>query len=425
MNILVVGGGGREHALAWKIAQSPLVKTLYCAPGNPGIAQHANCVALNVEDILGILQFCREKRIDLVVVGPEAPLCAGLADELRKHEFRVFGPGRAGAELEGSKVFAKKLMHRHAIPTAPFKVFEDAHDAHDCVDAAEPPMVVKAEGLAAGKGVIVCRDRDAAHDAVKRIMEQKTFGKAGERVIIEECLHGEETSILALTDGRAIIPMPPARDHKPAFDGDEGPNTGGMGAYSPVPRVTPQLEEEIERRILVPTVHALRTERRPYQGILYAGLMLTETGPQVLEYNIRWGDPEAQPLLMRIKSDIVPVFLAAAEGSLKDQTIEWDDRAAVCVVMASGGYPGSYEKGKPIEGLDAAARLDDVMVFHAGTDISGGKVVTAGGRVLGVTALGKDIADARDRAYEAVELIRWDGVHYRRDIGSKALGSRE
>jgi len=422
MNVMVVGGGGREHALAWKISESPLVKKVFCAPGNPGIAHHAECVGLNAEDITGILQFCRQKEIDLVVVGPEAPLCMGLADELREHGgIRVFGPSKAAAELEGSKVFAKKTMHKHAIPTAPFRVFEDAHDAHDYVDRVGAPIVVKADGLAAGKGVIVCRTIEEAHEAVRLIMEERVFGRAGERAIVEECLAGEEASVLAITDGRRIIPLEPAQDHKPVFDGDRGSNTGGMGAYSPVPQVTAAVRDQIERKVLVPTIHAMRMSGRKYQGVLYAGMMLTANGPQVLEFNIRWGDPEAQPLLMRIRSDIVPVMLAAAEGNLDDQTIEWDPRAAVCVVMASGGYPGRYEKGKVIEGLDRAAKLPDVMVFHAGTALSEGRVVTSGGRVLGVTALGRDVAEARARAYEAVDLIRWEGVHYRTDIGAKAL----
>ena len=421
MKILVVGGGGREHALVWKIAQSPLVKKIYCAPGNPGIAQHAECVPLNADDIIGIMQFVREKRIDLTVVGPEGPLTRGISDELTGKGFKVFGPTAACAELEGSKVFCKRLMHKHAIPTGEFRVFEDAHDAHAHVDAVGAPIVVKADGLAKGKGVIVCSTVAEAHEAVRRITEERIFGKAGDRVIIEECLRGEEVSVLAITDSRTIIPLEPAQDHKPVYDGDKGPNTGGMGAYSPVPRLTPSLREEVESKVLVRAVHAMRSDGRRYQGVLYAGLMITANGPQVLEFNCRWGDPEAQPLLMRMKSDIVPLLLGAAERTLSKVTVEWDPRAAVCVVMASGGYPGAYEKGKPIEGLEAAGKLDDVMVFHAGTARSGGRVVTNGGRVLGVTALGDGIAEARNRAYEAVERIRWDGVQYRTDIGSKAL----
>jgi len=421
MKILVVGGGGREHALVWKIAQSPLVKKIYCAPGNPGIAQHAECVPLRPEDILGILQFVREKSIDLTVVGPEDPLTMGIADKLTEKGFPVFGPTAACAEIEGSKVFCKELLHKAGIPTGAFRVFEDAHDAHDYVDAVGAPIVVKADGLAKGKGVIVCKTVEEAHAAVKRIGEDRAFGKAGERIIVEECLIGDELSLLAITDGKTILPMEPAQDHKAAYEGDTGPNTGGMGAYSPVPSVTPALRAQVEEKIIVPTIHALRMKGRRYKGVLYAGLMLTPTGPQVLEYNCRWGDPEAQPLVMRIKSDLAPVLLAAAEGRLADASVEWDPRPAVCVVMASGGYPGAYEKGKAIEGLDAAAKLDDVMVFHAGTAESDGRIVTAGGRVLGVTALGKDIGEARDRAYAAAAMIRWEGARYRTDIGHRAM----
>ena len=421
MKVLVVGGGGREHALVWKIAQSPMVKKIYCAPGNPGIALHAERVPLRADDVIGIMQFVRDKSIDLTVVGPEDPLTLGIADTLNEQGYRVFGPTRAAAELEGSKVFSKELMRKHGIPSADFRVFEDAHDAHDYIDKTAAPIVVKADGLAKGKGVIVCQTADEAHEAVWKIMEERIFGRAGERAIIEECLTGEEVSILAITDGRTIVPMEPAQDHKPVFDGDLGPNTGGMGAYSPVPRVTRAVCEDVERKIFVPTIHAMRMNRRKYQGVLYVGLMFTKTGPQVLEFNVRWGDPEAQPLLMRMKSDVVAVMLAAAEGTLKDMEIEWDPRAAVCVVMASGGYPGDYEKGKIIEGLDRAARVDDAMVFHAGTAASAGRVVTNGGRVLGVTALGETVAEAIDRAYDTVEMIHFEGAQYRRDIGRKAL----
>jgi len=421
MKILVVGGGGREHALVWKIAQSPLAKKIYCAPGNPGIAQHAECVPLRPEDILGILQFVREKSIDLTVVGPEDPLTMGIADKLTGKGFPVFGPTAACAEIEGSKVFCKELLHKAGIPTGAFRVFEDAHDAHDYVDAVGAPIVVKADGLAKGKGVIVCKTVAEAHAAVKVVGEDRAFGKAGDRIIVEECLVGDELSLLAITDGKTIIPMEPAQDHKAAFDGDTGPNTGGMGAYSPVPGVTPALRAQVEEKVIIPTIHALRMKGRRYKGVLYAGLMLTANGPQVLEYNCRWGDPEAQPLVMRIKSDLVPVLLAAAEGRLDETSVEWDVRPAVCVVMASGGYPGPYEKGKPITGLDDAAKLEDVMVFHAGTAESDGRIVTAGGRVLGVTALGKDIKEARERAYAAAAMIRWEGARYRTDIGHRAM----
>ena len=422
MKILVVGGGGREHALAWKIAQSPLVKKVYCAPGNPGIARHAECVPLRADDLVGLVQFVREKGVDLTVVGPEDPLSMGIADELTPKGFKVFGPTQAAAELESSKVFSKRMMQKHGIPTAAFRVFQDAHDAHDYIAKVAAPIVVKADGLAKGKGVIVCGSAEEAHEAVRDIMERKIFGKAGDQVIIEECLRGQEASILAISDGRTIVLLEPAQDHKRIGDGDVGPNTGGMGAYSPVPVVTPALRDEVERRVFIPTIHGMRREGRRYQGILYAGIMLTGSGPQVLEFNVRWGDPEAQPILMRMKSDLVPLLMAAADGTLKEsQEIEWDPRPAVCVVMASGGYPGDYRKGKPISGLDEAGKLKDVMVFHAGTAMSGGQVVTSGGRVLGVTAMGKTIAEARERAYDAISRIHFDGAQYRRDIGFHAI----
>jgi phosphoribosylamine--glycine ligase len=422
MKILVVGGGGREHALAWKIAQSPLVKKVYCAPGNPGIARHAECVPLRADDLVGLVQFVREKGVDLTVVGPEDPLSMGIADELTPKGFKVFGPTQAAAELESSKVFSKRMMQKHGIPTAAFRVFQDAHDAHDYIAKVAAPIVVKADGLAKGKGVIVCGSAEEAHEAVRDIMERKIFGKAGDQVIIEECLRGQEASILAISDGRTIVLLEPAQDHKRIGDGDVGPNTGGMGAYSPVPVVTPALRDEVERRVFIPTIHGMRREGRRYQGILYAGIMLTGSGPQVLEFNVRWGDPEAQPILMRMKSDLVPLLMAAADGTLKEsQEIEWDPRPAVCVVMASGGYPGDYRKGKPISGLDEAGKLKDVMVFHAGTAMSGGQVVTSGGRVLGVTAMGKTVAEARERAYDAIARIHFDGAQFRRDIGHRAI----
>ena len=422
MKILVVGGGGREHALVWKLAQSPLLTKLYCAPGNPGIAQLAECVSVNADDVMGIVQFAREKAVDLVVVGPEDPLVQGLSDELTSRGIKVFGPSAAAARMEGSKVFSKNLMHKHDIPTALFRVFDQSHDAHEHIDRIGAPVVVKADGLAKGKGVMVCATVEEAHAAVRDIMEARIFGKSGDRVIVEECLRGEEVSILAITDGKSILALEPAQDHKRVFDDDQGPNTGGMGAYSPVERVTPGLREEIERRVFVPTIHALRREGIRYQGVLYAGLMITRNGPQVLEYNVRFGDPETQPLMMRMKSDLLPVLMAAAEGKLDGSNIEWDPRPSICVVMASGGYPGDYQKKKPIEGLDKAAKLPDVMVFHAGTTMSDGKVVTSGGRVLGVTAVGRTIAEAREKAYHAAGLIHFDGAHYRRDIGHLALG---
>jgi len=421
MKILVVGGGGREHSLAWKIAQSPLVDQVYCAPGNAGIAQVAECVPIPATDIAALVAFAKQTGIELTVVGPEAPLVAGIVDAFEAEGLRAFGVSRKAAELEGSKVFAKKLMHRHAVPTPTFRVFDEARAAHACVDSMPPPLVVKADGLAGGKGALVCHTTREAHVAVHTLMEDRAFGSAGDKVVIEECLSGEEVSILALTDGRTIIPMPPVQDHKRVGDGDRGPNTGGMGAYAPAPCVGPALAREIEEKILVRTIHAMNREKRPFSGVLYAGLMLTLGGPQVLEFNVRFGDPEAQPLLMLMKSDLVPVLLATLDRKLDDIALEWHDGAAVCVVLASEGYPGNYPKGRPISGLDAAARLPDVQVFHAGTALRQNQVVTDGGRVLGVTARGPDVGEAIRRAYEAVRLIHFDGMHYRRDIGAKAV----
>jgi len=422
MKILVVGGGGREHALVWKIAQSPLVERVYCAPGNAGIARQAECVPIGAEDISALRRFALEKGIDLTVVGPEAPLCSGIADHFRARGLKVFGPSAKAARIEGSKVFAKTLMERHSIPTASFRTFDSADRAQAYVDMVGAPVVVKADGLAGGKAVIVCRTVEEAHEAVKRVMIEGEFGDAGKQVVVEECLVGEEASVLALTDGRAIAVVPSCQDHKAVYDGDRGPNTGGMGAYSPAPVITPDLQRVIERDVIVQAVHALNREGRPYRGVLYAGLMISDEGPKVLEFNCRWGDPEMQPLALRLKSDIVPLLLATVEGRLEEAEVEWDDGAALCVVMASGGYPGKYEKGKPISGLDEVEGMEDVVVFHSGTRQEDGQIFTDGGRVLGVTARGATIAQAQQRAYEAVERIRFDGAHYRTDIGWRAVG---
>jgi len=422
MKILVVGGGGREHALVWKIAQSPLVERVYCAPGNAGIARQAECVPIGAEDISALRRFALEKGIDLTVVGPEAPLCSGIADHFRARGLKVFGPSAKAARIEGSKVFAKTLMERHSIPTASFRTFDSADRAQAYVDMVGAPVVVKADGLAGGKAVIVCRTVEEAHEAVKRVMIEGEFGDAGKQVVVEECLVGEEASVLALTDGRAIAVVPSCQDHKAVYDGDRGPNTGGMGAYSPAPVITPELQRVIERDVIVQAVHALNREGRPYRGVLYAGLMISDEGPKVLEFNCRWGDPEMQPLALRLKSDIVPLLLATVEGRLEEAEVEWDDGAALCVVMASGGYPGKYEKGKPISGLDKVEGMEDVVVFHSGTRQEDGQIFTDGGRVLGVTARGATIAQAQQRAYEAVERIRFDGAHYRTDIGWRAVG---
>ena len=421
MKILVVGGGGREHALAWKISLSPLVDKLYCAPGNAGIAELAECVDIGAEDIGALLDFATSQSVDLTVVGPETPLTQGLADAFEKGGLKVFGPSAKGAEIEGSKVFAKKLMYRNAIPTAAFRVFDEARAAHHYVDATPGRVVVKADGLAAGKGVLVTSSAEEAHAAVDLIMVERKFGAAGDRVIVEERLTGQEASMLAFTDGRTLVPMIATQDHKRALDGDGGLNTGGMGAYGPAPLITPALLREVEQRVIIPLVHALNRAERRYRGVIYAGIMVTPSGVAVLEFNCRFGDPETQPILMLMKSDIVPVLLAAAEGRLEETGVEWEPGAAVCVVMASGGYPGSYEKGKPIAGLDAVKGEENVQVFHAGTALRDGQVVTNGGRVLGVTAKGADIHSARKAAYEAVGRIRFEGAHYRRDIAAKAF----
>jgi phosphoribosylamine---glycine ligase len=421
MKILIVGGGGREHALAWKLAQSPHCTKLYAAPGNPGIAQVATCLPLGAEEIDKLLRFAREEKIDLTVVGPERPLIAGIVDKFQKAGLRIFGPRQAAAQVEGSKAWAKAVMSHFAVPTAEYRSFQHIAEALRYVDNHEEPLVVKASGEAAGKGVFVCKDQAEARRAVEIIMKDKAFGASGETVVIEERLSGEEASMLALVDESNIYMLDSAQDHKAAFDGDQGPNTGGMGAYSPAPVVTDRIDAQVQREVLVPMVHGMKTEGAPYQGLLYAGIMVTAGGPKVLEFNARFGDPEAQPLLMRLRSDLVEVLEATLDNRLDRITLDWDPRPAVCVVMASGGYPDAYEKGKEITGLAEAARMKDVQVFHAGTREVNGKLVTDGGRVLGVTALGKDITEARDRAYEAVHTIHFHRAHWRTDIGAKAI----
>ena len=420
MNVLIVGGGGREHALAWKIAQSPKVTALFCAPGNPGTAQVATNVNLQADDLDGLLQFALDQSIDLTVVGPEQPLVLGLADRFQEKRLKIFGPSAKAAQLEGSKAFSKNLMQKYGIPTAAYAAFDHA-DAARAYLKGKGPQVVKADGLAAGKGVFVCADEAGAVDAVRRIMNDKIFGESGNRIIIEERLEGQEVSLLAFTDGTTVLPMEVAQDHKPAFDGDTGPNTGGMGACSPAPVFTPELKQQVIDRVMLPAVNGMRAEGIPYQGVLYAGLMITADGPKVLEFNARFGDPETQPIMMRMDSDIVPVLEACANGTLDTCSLEWKPGAAVCVVMASEGYPGSYDKGRPISGLDQADSLPGVSVFHAGTKQDGDIIVTNGGRVLGVTALGGNVQMAIVKAYQAVGKIKWPGVHYRTDIGQKAL----
>lgn len=422
MKVLVIGQGGREHALVWKLAQSDSVSQVFCAPGNAGTQSEATNVAISVSDIPQMVAFAKEESIRLAVVGPEVPLVAGMADALREAGIAVFGPSKAAAELEGSKSFAKQMMWKANVPTAKSETFSNFEAAEAYLEEREEqPLVIKADGLAAGKGVLICDTKQEALDGIKSLMKIKEFGDAGTTVIIEEKLIGQEVSILAIVSGSTIIPLETSQDHKAAYDGDKGPNTGGMGAYSPAPLVTEALMDEIIEKILVPMVNVMKIEDRPFNGVLYAGLMITNQGPKVLEFNVRFGDPEAQPVLMRLKTDLAQLLLAAAEERLDEiEPLEWDERPAVCVVMASEGYPGDYEKGRVIRGLGEAAELADTKVFHAGTTTKDGQVVTDGGRVLGVTAIGDSISDAKLKAYQAVKCIRWDGAWCRKDISDKA-----
>jgi phosphoribosylamine--glycine ligase len=425
MRVLVIGKGGREHALVWKLAQSPRVERVYCAPGNAGTAEDGVNVAIEANDIDYLVRFAKKEAIGLTVVGPEEPLALGVVDAFQKAGLRVFGPSREAAQLEASKAFAKKLMRHADVPTAEFRVFDHPDPARQYIEARESPVVVKADGLAAGKGVVVCSTTEEALAAVERIMVREEFGRAaGRQVIVEKRLEGEELSLLALVAGRAIVPLQPTQDHKAAFDGDTGPNTGGMGAYCPAPLATPALLDRIDAEVFVPTVHALKRSRRPFRGVLYAGLMITTKTPSVLEFNCRFGDPETQPLLLRLRSDLLDLLEAVVDdrlGELDEDAVQWDPRPAVCVVMASQGYPGQYTKGKIITGLTEAAQLPDVKVFHGGTRSDGRLVLTDGGRVLGVTALGATLADAKRNAYEAVGRIHYQGAFCRRDIADKAL----
>jgi phosphoribosylamine--glycine ligase len=421
MKVLVIGGGGREHALVWKLVQSPGVERVYCAPGNAGIGEIAELVPIGADEISALVRFAREERIDLTIPGPELPLALGIVDELEAKGLLGFGPTKAAAELEGSKAFAKELMRRHRIPTGFFSVFADPDDATRYVNEVGAPIVVKADGLAAGKGVIICRNVREAEDAINEIMRGKIFGDAGNRLVVEEHLEGEEVSFMALTDGTTVLPLASSQDHKRAFDGDRGPNTGGMGAYSPAAPMTPELHDRVMDEIMCPIVKAVAERRAPYKGVLYAGLMITPEGPKVLEFNVRFGDPECQALMVRLKDDLADLMLAAARGNLSEREIAWDDRASVCVVLAAEGYPGAYEKGKEIRGLESLRNWKNGVVFHAGTARNDGSLVTNGGRVLGVTALGADVGAAVAEAYRAVEQIHWDGMHYRHDIGQRAL----
>ncbi|MGM9530133.1 MAG: phosphoribosylamine--glycine ligase [Phascolarctobacterium sp.] len=423
MRILLIGGGGREHALAWKLVQSPNVEKLYAAPGNPGMAllNKCECINLNVDDLEGVADYAEEKSIDLTVVGPEAPLVAGLADVFKRRGLPVFGPSKAAAQLEGSKAFSKELMAKYNIPTAFFKICEDIETAKAYVEEKGAPIVVKADGLAAGKGVVVAMTKAEALEAIDEMMGDHKFGAAGARLVLEEYMEGEEASLLAFTDGKTVVPMIAAQDHKRVFDGDEGPNTGGMGTYAPAPVMTDILRLKATELILKPVVEAMAKEGTPYQGCLYAGLMIKGDSVKVVEFNCRFGDPETQVVLPLLDGDLAEIMLACATGTLDKAEVAWHDKAAVCVVMASGGYPESYEKGKEITGLAAAEEDKDVVVFHAGTKEADGKIVTSGGRVLGVTAVDSSIKAARDRAYAAVEKIAFEKNFYRKDIAWRAL----
>ena len=423
MKILLIGGGGREHALAWKLAQSPNVTKIYAAPGNPGIGllQKCECIGLDTDNLEGVADYAEEQSIDLTVVGPEAPLVAGLADVFKRRGLPVFGPSKAAAQLEGSKAFSKELMAKYGIPTAFFKVCEDIETAKAYVEEKGAPIVVKADGLAAGKGVVVAMTKEEALEAIDEMMADHKFGNAGARLVLEEYMEGEEASLLAFTDGKTVVPMISAQDHKRVFDGDEGPNTGGMGTYAPAPVMTDVLRLKATELVLKPVVAAMAAEGMPYSGCLYAGLMIKDDSVKVVEFNCRFGDPETQVVLPLLDGDLAEIMLACATGTLDKAAVSWSDKAAVCVVLASGGYPESYEKGKEITGLTDADAMSNVVVFHAGTKEADGRILTAGGRVLGVTAVGVSIKDARNLAYDAVEKIHFDKVFCRKDIAWRAL----
>jgi phosphoribosylamine--glycine ligase len=426
MNVLLIGSGGREHAIAWKLAQSKSLGKLYIAPGNPGTAKCGENIPIADTETNKLLDFAKQNDVGLVVVGPEDPLAAGAVDAFEAAGIKAFGPSKGAAQLEADKAFAKQLMRSAAISTAEGRIFDRFKEAKAYIASRDEAVVIKAAGLAKGKGVFVCDDPADGILAAEKIMCDKIFGPAGDKIIVEDRLLGEETSILAFVDSRSIYVMESSQDHKPIGDGDTGPNTGGMGAYSPAPIVTEQIMDQITREILVPVVDGMNRNGTPYKGVLYAGLMITSAGPRVLEFNVRFGDPETQPILMRLKSDLLEVLLAVCNGTLDQVTLEWDQRPAVCVVMASGGYPGDYQKGRKITGLDEAEQIENVVVFHAGTKIVPAKagnhdIVTNGGRVLGVTAVGENIASAKKRAYEAVDTIKFEGAYCRRDIADKAI----
>ncbi len=425
MNVLLVGSGGREHAIAWKLSQSKSLTKLYMAPGNPGMSKFGPLVSIDVNDIKKLVAFAVENKIGLVVVGPEEPLANGLVDACEAAGIKAFGPSKAAAQLEADKSFAKRIMRENSIPTAESRAFTDFEDAKAYIASREDALVVKASGLAQGKGVYVCSEPSEAINLAEKIMCDKLYGSAGDTLIVEEKLVGEEASILAFVDGRSIYIMESSQDHKAIGDGDTGPNTGGMGAYSPAPVITDEVMDKISREVLVSVVDGMNRNGTPYKGVIYAGIMMTITGPKVLEFNVRFGDPETQPVLMRLKSDLLEVMLAVCDGTLDQIELEWDQRPAVCVVMASGGYPGKYVTGKPIGGLGEAAKLKDVYVFHAGTAQKDNQIVTNGGRVLGVTAIGDTVAQAKERAYEAASLIQFEGAYCRKDIADKAINRQE
>ena len=421
MKVLVVGGGGREHALCWKIKKSILVKDLYCAPGNGGTASVATNVPIRAEDVDGIVDFVKKQKIDFVVIGPESSLNLGIVDMLEKVGVKAFGPSKKAALLEGSKSFAKNVMKKYGVPTAEFGEFTDMEKAKEYLNSKGAPIVIKADGLAAGKGVYICKTVEEGMKAIDEIMVQKIFGSAGDKLILEECLEGEEASFLVFSDGKTVLPMDSSQDHKRIFDDDEGPNTGGMGAYSPAPVVNQAVFEKAMQKVIYPMISGMEKEGATFKGVLYAGLMIKDGEPKVLEFNTRFGDPEAQPLLMRIENDIVPVLLGCVDGNLHNEFLVWDQRPSICVVMASGGYPGDYKKGYEIKGLEHIREEDGVVVFHAGTKVDHGRIVTDGGRVLGITSIGGDIPGAVENAYSAAEKISFHGMHFRRDIGRKAI----
>jgi len=418
---LVIGGGGREHTLVWKISQSPKISQVYCAPGNAGISQLARCIDIDADNIEKLVDFAKKEKIDLTIVGPELPLSKGIVNEFNRWGLKIFGPSREATKIESSKVFSKYLMKKYNMPTANHEVFRNSEKAFDYIKQQAFPLVIKADGLAAGKGVFIAKNLAQARNALDTLMEEKKFGEAGRKVVVEEFLEGEEVSILAFCDGKTVVPMVSSQDHKKIFNDDQGPNTGGMGAYSPVPFYTDKLEKRVLEEILKPTIRGLRSEGREYKGVLYAGLILTKEGPKVLEFNARFGDPETQVILPRLKTDLIDILNAVIDGSLHKINIEWEDNAAVCVVVASGGYPGKYQKGKVINGLERLEKMKDIIVFHAGTKLQDNKIITSGGRVLGITAWDDTISKAKEKAYEGVEKIYFEDMYYRKDIAVKAI----